>query len=79
MAEFDIIYGEGISQTGCIVDLGVEFGILEKSGSWFSYKGDKIAQGRDKAKDYLAANPEIEKEIEEQIREAAKNANKPQQ
>ena len=78
-AEFDIIYGEGISQTGCIVDLGVEFGILEKSGSWFSYKGDKIAQGRDKAKDYLAANPEIEKEIEEQIREAAKNANKPQQ
>ena len=77
-AEFDIIYGEGISQTGCIVDLGVEFGILEKSGSWFSYKGEKIAQGRDKAKDYLTNNPEIEKEIEEQIREAAKNAAKPQ-
>ena len=70
-AEFDIIYGEGISQTGCIVDLGVEYGIIEKSGSWFSYNGEKIAQGRDKAKEYIAANPEIAKEIERQIREKA--------
>ena len=73
-AEFDIIYGEGISQTGCLVDLGVEYGILEKSGSWFSYNGEKIAQGRDKAKDYLAANPEIAKELEEKIRAAVAEA-----
>ena len=73
-AEFDIIYGEGISQTGCLVDLGVEYGILEKSGSWFSYNGEKIAQGRDKAKDYFAANPEIAKEIEEKIRAAVAEA-----
>ena len=73
-AEFDIIYGEGISQTGCLVDLGVDYGILEKSGSWFSYNGEKIAQGRDKAKDYLAANPEIAKEIEEKIRAAVAEA-----
>ena len=73
-AEFDIIYGEGISQTGCLVDLGVDYDILEKSGSWFSYNGEKIAQGRDKAKDYLAANPEIAKEIEEKIRAAVAEA-----
>ena len=70
-AEFDIIYGEGISQTGCIVDLGVECGILEKSGSWFSYNGEKVAQGREKMKDYLAANPEIMHEIDAKIREKA--------
>lgn len=70
-AEFDIIYGEGISQTGCIVDLGVDCGILEKSGSWFSYNGEKVAQGREKMKDYLAANPEIMKEIDTKIREKA--------
>ncbi|MBE5742888.1 MAG: DNA recombination/repair protein RecA, partial [Clostridiales bacterium] len=70
-AEFDIIYGEGISQTGCLVDLGVEYGILEKSGSWFAYNGEKIAQGRDKAKDYLENNPEIRAEIESKIRNSA--------
>ncbi len=70
-AEFDIIYGEGISQTGCIVDLGVECGIMEKSGSWFSYNGEKVAQGREKMKDYLAANPDIMHEIEAKIREKA--------
>ncbi|MBO7377264.1 MAG: recombinase RecA [Clostridia bacterium] len=68
-AEFDIIYGEGISQTGCLVDLGVEFEILEKSGSWFSYNGEKVAQGREKMKDYLASNPEIMAEIDAKIRE----------
>ena len=68
-AEFDIIYGEGISQTGCLVDLGVEYGVLEKSGSWFAYNGEKIAQGRDKARDWLKANPDIAKEIEAKIRE----------
>ena len=73
-AEFDIIYGEGISQTGCIVDLGVEKGILEKSGSWFSYNGEKIAQGRDKAKEYLANNPAVAAEIEAKIKEAVATA-----
>ena len=70
-AEFDIIYGEGISQSGCLVDLGVEFGVLEKSGSWFSYNGEKIAQGRDKAKDYLENNPVVKSEIEAKIRAIA--------
>ena len=73
-AEFDIIYGEGISQTGCIVDLGVEKGILEKSGSWFSYNGEKIAQGRDKAKEYLVNNPAVAAEIEAKIKEAVATA-----
>lgn len=69
VAEFDIIYGSGISQTGCLADIGVDLDILEKSGSWFAYKGEKIAQGREKAKEYLANNPEVAKEIEEAIRE----------
>ena len=56
-ADFDIIYGHGISQEGCLVDLGVEYGVIEKSGAWFSYNGEKIAQGREKAKDYLTQNP----------------------
>ncbi len=68
VAEFDIIYGEGISQTGCLIDIGVELDILEKSGSWFSYKGEKIAQGREKARDYLKSNPDVAKEIDEAIR-----------
>ena len=70
-AEFDIIYGEGISQSGCLLDLGVEYGVLEKSGSWFSYNGEKIAQGRDKAKDYVDSNPEVKAEIESKIRAIA--------
>ncbi|MBR2377195.1 MAG: recombinase RecA [Clostridia bacterium] len=72
-AEFDIIYGEGISQDGCILDMAVEFEIVEKSGSWFSYNGDKFAQGREKAKDYLKENPEIRDEIEGKIREKFAN------
>ena len=71
-AEFVIIYGHGISQEGCLVDLGVEYGVMEKSGAWFSYNGDKVAQGREKAKDYLTQNPEIMAEIEEKIRLAHK-------
>ncbi len=71
-AEFDIIYGHGVSQEGCLVDLGVEYGVMEKSGAWFSYNGEKIAQGREKAKDYLAQNPEIMVEIEQKIRQAHK-------
>ena len=76
VAEFDIIYGKGVSREGCIVDLGVEHNILEKSGAWFSYNGEKIGQGRDKTKDYLASNPEIMSEIELKIIDAIKGANK---
>ena len=78
-AEFDIIYGEGISQTGCLVDLGVEYGILEKSGSWYSYNGEKIAQGRDKAKDYVAQNPGFKAELDRLIREKAAGKTAPEQ
>ena len=70
-AEFDIIYGEGISREGCLIDLGVNYGVLEKSGAWFSYNGEKIGQGRDKTRDFLKANAEISNEIESKIREAA--------
>ena len=69
-AEFDIIYGKGISQAGCLLDIGVEKGIIEKSGSWFSYQGDKFAQGREKARDYINSNEEFAKEIEEKVRHA---------
>ncbi|MBR6737799.1 MAG: recombinase RecA [Clostridia bacterium] len=69
-AEFDIIYGHGISQEGCLVDLGVEYGVIEKSGAWFSYGGEKVAQGREKAKDFIANNPEVASEIEAKIRQA---------
>lgn len=74
VAEFDIIYGEGISQEGCLIDLGVEYGVLTKSGSWFNYKEEKIAQGREKMRDYLKENPEIKAEIDAKIREAHKAA-----
>ena len=65
--EVEIIYGEGISHYGELVDMGVLLNIIEKSGSWFSYNGEKIGQGREKVKDYLKNNPEIAKEIEEKI------------
>ena len=68
-AEFDIIFGEGISQEGCLVDIGSEIGILEKSGSWYSYDGAKVAQGKDKAREWLKQNPDIADEIEKKIRE----------
>ena len=69
-AEFDIIYGKGISQAGCLLDIGVEKGIIEKSGSWFSYQGEKFAQGKEKARDYVTSNEEFAKEIEEKVRKA---------
>lgn len=72
VAEFDIIYGKGISQEGCLIDLGVEFGVLKKSGAWFSYKDDKVAQGREKMRDFLVNNPEVKAEIEAAIREENK-------
>ena len=69
-AEFDILFGEGISKTGEIVDLGVEYNIIKKSGSWFSYNDSKLAQGRDAVKQLLNDNPELMEELEEKIREA---------
>ena len=68
-AEFDIIFGEGISKTGCILDLAIDNNIVQKSGSWFSYKDEKIAQGKENVKTYLNENPEICQEIEKQIKE----------
>lgn len=73
IAEFDIMYGEGISKTGEIVDLGVQFDILKKSGSWYSYGDSKIAQGRDAAKQFFMDNPETAEEVEEKIIEALKS------
>lgn len=67
-AQFDIMFGEGISRSGELIDLGVEKGVIKKSGSWFSYDGSKIAQGRDAAKRMLADNPELAEEIENRIR-----------
>jgi len=71
-AEFDIIYGEGISKVGEVIDMGVELGILQKSGSWFSYNNDKLGQGREAVKQLLNDNPEMQNEIETKIREKIK-------
>jgi recombination protein RecA len=71
-AEFDIVFGEGISKMGEIVDMGVELGIVNKSGSWFSYGTDKLGQGRDTVKQLLHDNPELATEIENKIREKVK-------
>ena len=70
IAEFDIMYGEGISKTGEIVDLGVDFGIIKKSGSWFSYGDTKLGQGRDAVKTLIKDNPELAEELEAKIVEA---------
>jgi recombination protein RecA len=71
-AEFDIVFGEGISKMGEIVDMGVELGIVQKSGSWFSYGSDKLGQGRDTVKQLMHDNPELAAEIENKIREKVK-------
>ena len=71
-AEFDIIFGEGISKTGEILDMGVELAIVQKSGSWFSYNSDKLGQGRDAVKQLLTDNPELATEIDLKIREKLK-------
>ena len=68
-AEFDIVYGKGISKEGNILDLAVNLDIIEKSGSWFSYNGERIGQGRENVKQYLAENPKLLNEIEQKIRE----------
>jgi recombination protein RecA len=69
-AEFDILYGEGISREGEIIELGVNHRIIEKSGAWYSYKGDRIGQGKDNVREYLKEHEEMAKEIESRIREA---------
>ena len=66
-AQCDIVYGKGISQSGCILDLAVAANIVEKSGSWFAYNGEKIGQGRDNAKNYLSANPAVMEEIKNKL------------
>lgn len=68
-AEFDIIYGKGISKEGCILDMAVEAGVVNKSGAWYSYESTRIGQGRENSKDYLATNPELMREIEIKVRE----------
>ena len=68
-AEFDILYGKGISKIGNIVDVAVSLDIIEKSGSWFSYNGERIGQGRENVKKYLAENPEIMEEVDKKIRD----------
>ncbi len=71
-AEFDIIYGEGVSKSACILDMAVKFDLVEKSGAWYNYNDDRIGQGKENAKKYLSDNPEIMDILEEQIREKMK-------
>lgn len=71
-AEFEIIFGKGISNSGCVLDLAVSNGFVEKSGSWFSYKGEKIGQGRENAKTYLENHPDVTVELESKIKELLK-------
>jgi recombination protein RecA len=68
-AEFDIMFGEGISREGEIIDMGVSAQVLEKSGAWYAYAGEKIGQGRDNAREFLRENPDLRLEIENKIRE----------
>ena len=75
-AEFDIMFGEGISKIGEIVDLGVDYGVVKKAGSWFSYGDRKIGQGRDAVKELLKNDEELRNEIEAKVREAMKTTKK---
>jgi recombination protein RecA len=70
-AEFDIMYGEGISREGEVLEIGVNLGVLEKSGAWYIYNGDRLGQGKDNARDFLKENPQLAREIEQKIREKA--------
>jgi recombination protein RecA len=67
-SEFDIMYGEGISREGDLVDQGAEHGIIEKSGAWYSYKGERIGQGRENAKQFLKDNPDVRKDLDTELR-----------
>lgn len=73
-AEFDIMFGEGVSQEGCIIDLGTQYDVIKKSGAWFSYNDNKVANGKEKMRQFLKDNPELASEIEAKIRIAAKGA-----
>ena len=75
-AEFDIVFGEGISKYGEIIDLGVEHNIIKKSGSWFSYSDTKLGQGRDSVKQLLVDNPELSLELENKVKQALSGAEK---
>jgi recombination protein RecA len=68
VAEFDIIYGKGIAKAGEIIDIAIELGIIQKSGSWFSYNGEKVAQGKENTKKAIQDNPELMKELEDKIK-----------
>ncbi len=68
--EFDIIYGKGISQVGCILDLAIDYDIIQKSGSWFAYNGEKIGQGKENVKQYLLEHPDVKEQIEDEIKDA---------
>ena len=74
LAEFDIMYNEGISKTGDILDLASQYGVVEKSGAFYKYGGETIGQGRDKTKTFLKDNPEIMSEIDNKVREAVKSS-----
>ncbi len=69
-AEFDILFGEGISREGEVIDMGVTAKIVDKSGAWYAYNGEKIGQGRDNAREFLRENPELSREIENKVRES---------
>ena len=77
-AEFDIMYGEGISKLGELVDYGVENKIVEKAGAWFSYRGERLGQGRENAKNTLRENPELRARVETEVRMALGIGGKPQ-
>ena len=68
-AEFDIIYGVGISREGSLIDLGVEVGVVKKSGAWYTYEGDQLGQGKENSRNFLIDNPDLANEIEKKIRE----------
>ena len=74
-AEFDVMYGEGISLEGEIIEQGVQLKLIEKAGAWYSYNGEKIGQGKDNVREYLKQNPDISKSLEDQIRANANLAN----
>jgi recombination protein RecA len=68
-AEFDILYGEGISREGSLIDMGVDAGIVKKSGAWYTYEGDQLGQGKENSRAFLRDNPDLSNEIEKRIKE----------
>ena len=78
-AEFDIMYGEGISQEGSIIDVGAELEVINKSGAWYSYNGERLGQGRENVKTFLKNNPELRDEIQEKIRNIIDPNNNPEE